>query len=361
MQGLIPLVRGALNRIVAPMRIFVTGATGVVGRRAVPLLLAAGHGVTAAGRSRERLTELADAGAQAAVVNLFDGDGLRRALAGHDAVVNLATHIPPTNLRAFLPGAWTENDRIRSQASALLVDAARANGIARFVQESFAPMVPDRGNLWIWEDTPPEPTRYNKSALDAEANAQRAEIGVVLRFGYLYGAGDGFTDNVLRGVRRGWLALFGRPEAFFSMVNHDDAAAAVLAALALPAGIYNVVDQGPMTRRDLGAMLAELLEVRPPRMLPRTLTLLAGSMGELLGRSCRISSRKLRTASSWAPKYDARRGWGEALRALAVAESATHDTITGGGIRARRRARLHGHRPLRNPPTPRSRRHGRGL
>jgi len=327
----------------------------------VPLLLGAGHEVTAVGRSRARLTELAATGAQAAVVDLFDGEALQRAMAGHDAVVNLATHIPPMNLRAFLPGAWAENDRIRKQASALLVDAARANGIARFVQESFAPIYPDRGARWTWEDTTPEPAPSSKSVLDAEANAQRAELGVVLRFGYFYGAGDGFTESVLRGVRRGWLPLLGRPDAFFSMVNHDDAAAAVLAALAIPAGIYNVVDEEPLTRRDLGAMLAELLEVRPPRMLPRWLSRLAGSMGELLGRSCRISSRKLRTASTWAPKYDARKGWGEAVRVLAVAESVTHGTISGGGIRARRRARLHGHRPFRNPPAPRSRRHGRRL
>lgn len=79
------------------MKILVTGATGVIGRRVVQLLAAAGHEVTAAGRSRERLAQRGRAGARTIVLDLFDAPAARDALAGHDVLVNLATSIPPSN------------------------------------------------------------------------------------------------------------------------------------------------------------------------------------------------------------------------------------------------------------------------
>src|SRR5581483_6771031 len=114
------------------MRIFVAGATGVVGRRAVPALIAAGHQVTAIGRNPERSAALARAGATVARVDLFDRDAVRRAVAGHDVVINLATHIPQGALRLMLPGAFRENDRIRREGSAVLADAVLASGAGRF-------------------------------------------------------------------------------------------------------------------------------------------------------------------------------------------------------------------------------------
>src|SRR5881296_445209 len=91
------------------MRIFMTGATGVIGRRAVPLLVRAGHGVTAVGRTPRSRDVLTRAGAAAVDVDLFDPRAVARALPGHDAVINLATHIPHSTTSMFLPGAWREN------------------------------------------------------------------------------------------------------------------------------------------------------------------------------------------------------------------------------------------------------------
>jgi nucleoside-diphosphate-sugar epimerase len=300
------------------MRIFVSGATGVIGRRAVPLMLEAGHQVTAAGREPERLAALEQQGSRAIVVDLFNPDDVARAVAGHDAVVNLATHIPNGTARALLPGAWRENDRIRRIAARLLVDAAKASGARRFVQESFAPIYPDSGDHWINEEATPRPARYNRSALDAEAAAQRftnsQREGVALRFGLLYGPRDRFTEDVLKLVRLGWLPILGKPEGFLSMLNHEDAASAVLAALDVPAGIYNVVDDEPLTRGQFADTLAALLGVLPPKIPPPWLSKVTGSVGEVIARSLRISNRKLRAASAWAPRYpNARTGWRAAL------------------------------------------------
>jgi nucleoside-diphosphate-sugar epimerase len=300
------------------MRILVTGATGVIGRRAVPLMRQLGHQVTAVGRSHERLKELEHHGALTLALDLFDRRAVRCALAGHDAVVNLATHIPSPGIGALLPGAWKETDRIREHGSALLVDEALAGDVKLFVQESFAPIYPDSCDHWINEETSPTPAHYNQTALNAEASADRfARAGrrsVVLRFAFFYGPGDPFTREVFNFVRHGWLPIIGRPDAFFSTVSHDDAAAAVVAALDAQSGIYNVVDDEPCTRRELGAALAEMLSVRSPRIPGPWLAKLAGGLGETLARSLRISNAKLREATEWAPTYpSARDGWVAAL------------------------------------------------
>jgi nucleoside-diphosphate-sugar epimerase len=163
------------------VKVFVTGATGVIGRRVVPALRARGHEITAAARASSRLDALAQPGVTTVVVDLFDATAVRRAVSGHDAVINLATHVPP-NTRAFMPGAWKEMDRIRREGSDILSRAAAASGVQRFLQESFAPIYPDNGDRWITEAVLPRPARYNRSVLDAEASAARfADAGAASR------------------------------------------------------------------------------------------------------------------------------------------------------------------------------------
>ena len=294
------------------MRIFIAGATGVIGRRVVRRLAAA-HDVTAIARTQRRREELSRFGATPVQLDLFDAAAVERAVARHEVVINLATHIPPAS-RALLPGAWRQNDRIRRTASANLANAATAAGAQRFIQESFAPIYPDRGSEWIDEQTPVRPARYNRSVLDAEAAADRftqdGRAGVVLRFAFFYGPDSEFTHDIIRYVRKGWVPPLGSPDAYISSVSHDDAAAAVIAALGVPAGVYNVVDDAPVTRREFYGSLSATLGVPPPRFLPVWLSRLMGSMGETLGRSQRISNRKLRDASGWVPSLPSvRDGW----------------------------------------------------
>ncbi len=308
------------------MRIFVTGATGVVGRRAVPLLIAAGHEVTAVGRNPEKRRQLARAGAEAVALDLFSPEDVRSAIADHDVVVNLATHIPP-GMRVFLPGAWRENDRLRRIASAILSEAARAGGAARFIQESFAPIYPDRGDRWIDETTALEPVRFNRSVLDAERSAAAfcagGGIGITLRFGAFYGPDAGHIVDLVKMVRRGWAAIPGAAEAFISSVSHDDAASAVVAALGAPTGTYNVVDDEPVTHRAYVDALAATLKLPPPRLPPPWATTLFGSVGALFARSLRISNRKLKQATGWQPKYPSvREGWRAVLAELNPAKPA---------------------------------------
>jgi 2-alkyl-3-oxoalkanoate reductase len=292
------------------MRVFVTGASGAIGQKLVPSLLANGHFVTAAGRASRRLDALGDTGASVATLDIFDGAAAQRAMEGYDVVINVATHVPKGS-HMFFPGAWKEMDRIRRDASRTLADAATRAGVQRFIQESFALIYPDSGDEWITEKVPAHVVRYNRSILDAEHSAERfaqqGGVGVVLRFALLYGPGDPFSVSVLDTVRRGWMPMLGRREGFVSAVTHHDAAAAVVAGLKVPTGTYNVIDDEPMTREALGAALAAMLHVREPRFLPPWLARLGGSLGETIARSLRISNRKLKEASDWSPSFPSMR------------------------------------------------------
>ena len=290
------------------MRVFVTGATGVLGRRAVPLLLDAGYDVTAVARTAEKSALLERRGARAVAVDLYDRDAVRRAVQGIDAILNLASAVPSPGISMFLPWSWHEMDRVRRLVSANLVYAALAGDtVRRVVQESFAAIYADGGDAWLDETSRVRPAPYNRSALDAEGNIERfsriGRVGVVLRFGMFYGPSDAATLQVIDVIRRGWFPLFGRPEAFSSWSEHSDAARAAVAALEVPAGIYNVVDDQPLRRRDLGDGIARLLGGAPPRFLPPWSAHLGGVLGETLARSLRISCRKLEQVSDWRPQY----------------------------------------------------------
>jgi nucleoside-diphosphate-sugar epimerase len=254
-------------------------------------------------------------------VDLFDRRQLTATVAGHDAIVNLATHIPHSMARMLVPGGWRENDRIRRVGSANLVDAALGVGVDRFIQESFAPIYVDRGDDWIDEDAPVRPAHYNRTVLDAEASVRRfiagGGTGVALRFAAFYGPDAFQLGEMVRFVRHGWAPLLGPAGSFFSSVSHDDAAAAVVAALAVPAGVYNVADDQPLRHREFVDALADAMGARHPRLAPAVLANLGGSMGRLLARSQRISNRKLRAASRWAPMYPSvREGFPAALANL---------------------------------------------
>jgi nucleoside-diphosphate-sugar epimerase len=302
------------------MNILLTGATGVVGRRLVPLLRNAGHTVTAVARSSAGKELVTRHGATAIEFDLFDPGAVRRAVEHHDAVVNLATHIPPPS-RILLPWAWRENDRLRREASAIVADACISASVPRLVQESFAPVYPDRGDRWIDETTTIEPVKYNRTIADAEASVDRfsrsGRTGVTLRFGGFYGPDAAQTIEMIKFIKRGWAPLPGPPEAFISSISHDDAAAATAVAIALPSGTYNVVDDEPVTHREFVDSLASALNVPAPKLPPSWVTPLFGSLGEMAARSLRMSNKKLRTASGWAPKYGSvRDAWGSLVAQL---------------------------------------------
>ena len=294
------------------MRAFVAGATGVLGRRAVPLLVAAGHDVSALARSEGRAELVRRLGARPVRVDVFDPDALRPAVAGHEVVCNLATHIPSIG-RMAAPRAWAENDRIRVEASRNLVDAALAGGAQRYVQESVAFLYRSGGDEWIDESSPIDPVANLRSATVAESNAATVTAsgatGVILRFAAFYGPDCDSTLDMIRLAKRR-IALGAGPNAYTSSITTDDAASAVVASLSAPAGVYNVGDDEPVTRRQFFAVLAGALGVRPPFVAPAGWARLGGAKASVLTRSQRISNRLFAKTTEWRPVFPSvRDGW----------------------------------------------------
>jgi 2-alkyl-3-oxoalkanoate reductase len=299
------------------MRIFVSGATGVIGQRLVPLLLERGHTVTVGRRAESRRAPSWPGEVRTVEVDLFDPATLGPAVRGHDAVINLATSMPSSPLKMLFRSSWRTNDRIRREGSRNLAEAALAGGVRCLLQESFAPTYPDRGDDWIDESVPLEPGSYNRTVLDAEESVRRftaaGRSGIVLRFADFYGPDSMQVPDMIRLLRKGWAPLPG-PHGFISSVSHDDAAAAVVALLQAPPGAYNVGDDEPVRKEVYAGSLAALLGLRPPRFPPRWATPLFGAPGEMLGRSLRISNRKLRDETGWRPRYPSvREGWAATL------------------------------------------------
>jgi nucleoside-diphosphate-sugar epimerase len=204
-----------------------------------------------------------------------------------------------------------------------LAAAARAIGVSRFIQESFAPIYPDCGDAWVDESTPLRPARYNRSVLDAEKTVQDfaadGRIGTVLRFGAFYGPDAIQMQTYIASMKKGWAALPGDPRAFISSCSHDDAATAVVHALRAPSGPFNVVDDQPVRRTEFFGSLAQAMHARPPRFPPPWMTPLLGPVGETVARSLRISNRAFRAATGWTPKYPSvREGWPATLAAIAA-------------------------------------------
>jgi len=278
--------------------IIITGSTGAIGRRAVREVLATGHrvtGVTRSARGREQLESL---GARAVEADVFDAASLSRAFDGADAVVNLLTHVPRAD-RMSDPSAWGENDRVRTEASAAIARAAKAVGVKRIVQDAIAFVYADGGEAWLDEDAPVAGGGVTTSALKAEGNARELFDGdtVVLRFGLFVGSDSGSTQAMLAAARGGNSIAPAPPGAYRPTIWLDDAAAAVAAALRVPAGTYNVADTDPATQAEIDAALAAAVGM--PALHRST------PQDGPLARSQRVCSQRLREASGWAPRMRA--------------------------------------------------------
>ena len=300
------------------MKVFVAGATGVVGRRAVTQLLAAGAEVTGVARSRAKGDGLRSLGATPVEVSLFDRDALSAAVVGHQVVCNLATAVP-TGARATRPDAWDDNHRIRREGARNLVDAALRAGAERYVQESIALLYADGGDGLLDESAAVDPTRITAPALAAESEAARfagqGGVGVALRFGTFYGADSGHTTETIDAARHGLFVVPGPAGAYWPSVTTDDAASAVVAALRAPAGIYNVAEDRPLTRAEHADALAAAVGTGPLRATAGADDLPADV--SMMGRSLRVTNQLFKALTGWQPRFpSAWEGWPFVVGAL---------------------------------------------
>ena len=191
------------------MRIFLAGATGLIGERLVPLLVAGGHAVAGMTRSPGKADALRALGAEPVVCDVFDPAALRVAAVAFrpDAVLHELTDLPDD--AALLPEFAAPNARIRREGTRNLLEAARAAGARRFLAQSVAWQLPgDAG-----------------AAVAELEQAVLAAHGVVLRYGQFYGPGT-YHEQAPSPPR----------------VHVDEAARRTVEALAAPSGVLTIVE-----------------------------------------------------------------------------------------------------------------------
>ena len=299
------------------MRVFVAGATGVIGRRLLPLLNADGHEVTAMTRSDERAAALREAGATPVVCDVFDAEGLRAAVeaAQPEVVLHELTDLPAALDPRKMEEQAAGNDRIRTEGTRNLVAAAVAGGARRMVAQSIAfAYAPGRGlrkeDDALWDDAPWPWSRSVQALHELEDAVTGTEglDGVVLRYGFFYGPGSSYADDghFAREVRRRRLPIVGKGSGVFSWIHVDDAAAATVAAMNRGApGIYNVVDDEPAPMREWIPAYAAAIGAKPPRRVPVWLArLLAGRYTAAMATSLSgAANAKAKAELGWQPRH----------------------------------------------------------
>ncbi|WNG58451.1 NAD-dependent epimerase/dehydratase family protein [Archangium gephyra] len=302
------------------MRIFVAGATGAMGIPLVKHLVAAGHQVTGLTRSEAKRPLLEGLGATAAVADVFERERLGTVLreARPDAVVHLLTALPKQGPRR--PADLVATNRLRTEGTKNLVEAAISAGARRLVAESIVLVYGygDHGSAPLTEAHPvanSSPRPWLQPTIDASlvledtvlsaARAGRLE-GVVLRFGFIYGAGSGSTDAMIGMVRKRRMPLVGDGSGVWSWIHVDDAARATLAAIerGRAGEVYNIVDDEPVAWRDYLSHCARVLSAPGPFRVPVWLVRLVSPYAFIVLTSrFPVANDKARRELDWRPMY----------------------------------------------------------
>jgi len=319
------------------MKVFVAGATGVLGRELVPQLVARGHEVVGMTRRASKQDLVRSLGARPVVADALDPDTVAQAVASAEPEVivhqltALSGKMSARDMRH--PGrssAAIMTNRLRTEGTDHLLAAGRAVGARRFVAQSFAAFRFARtGGPVQTEADPldPDPPAALRAPLVGILHLEQAVTtidwgeGLVLRYGSFYGPGTAISldpnAQMAAPIRKRRFPIVGDGGGVFSHVHVDDAAAATAVAVERgKPGIYNIVDDDPAPVREWLPVLASALDAKPPRRIPRWLARLAAgeaatiTMTDVRGASNAKAKREL----GWEPHYASwRQGFAQGL------------------------------------------------
>lgn len=296
------------------MRVFVAGATGVLGKRIVGECVGRGHEVVGLTRHRSSDETVRNRGGEPIRGDILDRSSLNDAVAKTDGVVHAATTIPtdtnPTE------SDWELNDRVRREGAENLVAASAEHDVDRLIVQSIVWVARQPDGRPFDEDAEPNPDRSTRSALEAERIVTDGadEHGfepVVLRGGYFYAPDTAHThlfgERLLSGdlpiVGRG---LLGRQDAKLSFVHVDDVGRAFADAVEGSAtGTFHVVDDEPTTYANFLRTFAKRLEAPEPSRVPAWIArwLVDDNLVRLLTRPMPTNNDRFNGAFGWAPEY----------------------------------------------------------
>jgi 2-alkyl-3-oxoalkanoate reductase len=319
------------------MKVFLAGATGVLGRALVPQLVVRGHEVVGMTRSASKQELVRSLGARPVVADALDPGAVAQAVASADpeVIVHQLTALSGRmSMREMRhperSSAFQMTNRLRTEGTDHLLAAGRAVGARRFVAQSFAAFRWARGGGPALTEADPldsDPPAALRMALPGILHAERAVTtiewgeGLVLRYGGFYGPGTGISlaaDAVMAApIRKRRFPIVGDGGGVWSHVHVEDAAAATAIAVERGRpGIYNVVDDEPAPVREWLPVLASALGAKPPRRIPRWLgRLLAGETATAMMTDVRgASNAKAKRELGWKPRYASwRQGFAQGL------------------------------------------------
>src|SRR5882672_6046160 len=254
------------------MKVFIAGASGVLGRRLVRQFVARGHSGIGLARSPKSESAVSEAGGEPRHADLFDAESLAKAAEGCDTVIHAATAIPTKQKTS--PADWAMNDRIRRKGTRCLTDAAAKIGAKTYLQESIAWVARPKDESAFDEDSPTVPEPSIQSAIDAEEIAREAGSAEgfavsILRCGFFYDSESAHTRMLADALRRRQMPIFGSGNAEWAMIHSDDAASAYVAAAEHPrSGVWHVVDNELVQVRSFLTEFAARLRAPAPRRVP---------------------------------------------------------------------------------------------
>lgn len=311
------------------MRIFVVGATGAIGRRLVPLLVAEGHQVTGTTRGAGGEHAVRALGAEPSIMNALDRDAVLAAItaAEPEVIIHQGTALAAMtgNPRTF-DREFAETNALRTRGLDHLLEAAQKAGVRRFIAQSFTGWPNQRtgGPVKTEEDPldpdPPKQARQTIAAIRYLEETVTAAGGLALRYGAFYGPGTNMSGQgtVAKLIKRRRFPIIGDGSGVWSFIQIEDAATATAKAMnAGVTGLYNIVDDDPAPVSDWLPHLARALGAPPPLRVPVRVGRLAGGdlavalMTEIRGSSNAKAKRDL----AWTPSHPT---WREGFAAAEV-------------------------------------------
>ena len=293
------------------MKVFVVGASGAIGRRLVPQLLARGHQVIGTSRSLEKTDVLRALGAQPVLLDALDGHAVRDAVrtAEPDAIVYEATALADLSDFKHFDRSFAQTNLLRTRGIDNAIAAARESGVRKLVAQSYASARYARvGGPVKSEDDPLDPTpvpaaRESFDAMVYLDDAVTEAGGIILRYGTFYGDPQ---DKMVDTVRRRQWPIVGEGGGVTSFIHLEDAAAATVLALEHDGpAIYNIVDDEPAAIREWLPVLADIAGAKPPRRVPRWLAKrFAGEAVVMMSTESRgASNAKAKRELGWTLRY----------------------------------------------------------
>jgi nucleoside-diphosphate-sugar epimerase len=310
------------------MRVFLAGATGAIGCRLVPRLVAAGHDVTATTTSPAKIELLRELGATPVVVDGLDAAAVGEAVAvaRPDAIVHQMTALAGDLDFRDIDRTFALTNRLRTEGTEHLLAAAEVTGVRRFVAQSFAgwPAARTGGPIKTEADPldpdPPRGIRETHAAIRRLEALVTGGRGVVVRYGGFYGPGTGLAPggDQLEMVRKRKFPLIGGGGGYWSFAHTEDVATGTVAALehGRAGEIYNICDDDPAPLREWLPVLARSLGARPPRRLPAWFARIVASPAAvmMMTEARGASNAKAKAELGWTPAWPS---WREGFAALA--------------------------------------------